>query len=298
MVSYDLALGHPGTGDRPLRAVTTVDARVTADLDRLNPDFAHGIVHAVEADGGPAAFTTAGEDLAITPEDAPGEGERTRITVRHSSDPVAAGDREGGWVRTADGLVMANQADAAHLVFPCNDPLRQGGVHLPDHRPRRPHGRRRRAAGRCRPPEGDHHVDLPDPASHGHRARPGVHLTGFLDPWLHGATTPPMPGHPEWTSTAPAATPAGRASPRTVRVRPCVDRTRGGNNTMARRAVPCDHRRVRAARDTGISRGTRTLRTVTERSHGQVPPAGSGARRATEAPHRRRRRFLIYVRTQ
>ncbi|GAA2533761.1 MULTISPECIES: M1 family metallopeptidase [Streptomyces] len=121
VVSYDLALGYSGANDRPLRAVTTIDARMTADLDRLNLDFAHGTVHSVEVDGDPAAFAAAGEDLVITPEDALDKGERTRITVRHTSDPVAAEGREGGWVRTADGLVMANQADAAHLVFPCND---------------------------------------------------------------------------------------------------------------------------------------------------------------------------------
>ncbi len=49
------------------------------------------------------------------------EGSWTRITVRHTSDPVSAEDQDGGWVRTADGLAMANQADVAHLVFPCND---------------------------------------------------------------------------------------------------------------------------------------------------------------------------------
>lgn len=57
----------------------------------------------------------------MTPEDALDEGDWTRITVRHSSDPVYSDDRQGGWVRTADGLAMANQADVAHLVFPCND---------------------------------------------------------------------------------------------------------------------------------------------------------------------------------
>ncbi|CAM5281947.1 Aminopeptidase N OS=Streptomyces griseomycini OX=66895 GN=FHS37_002457 PE=3 SV=1 [Streptomyces griseomycini] len=121
VVSYDLALGYSGANDQPLRAVTTIDARMTADLERLNLDFARGTVHSVEVDGAPAAFAGAGEDLVITPEDPLDAGERTRITVWHTSDPVAAGDREGGWVRTADGLVMANQADAAHLVFPCND---------------------------------------------------------------------------------------------------------------------------------------------------------------------------------
>ncbi|GGV85757.1 zinc metalloprotease [Streptomyces griseoloalbus] len=120
VLAYDLALGHSGRNDQPLQAVTTIDARITADLERINLDFAHGTVRSVEVDGDPATFTSAGEDLVITPEDDLDEGERTRITVRHTSDPVA-GDREGGWVRTADGLAMANQADAAHLVFPCND---------------------------------------------------------------------------------------------------------------------------------------------------------------------------------
>ncbi|MFB9347591.1 M1 family metallopeptidase [Streptomyces heliomycini] len=121
VLAYDIALDYPGRNDRPLEAVTTIDARLTADLDRINLDFAHGEVRSVEVDGGPAGFAAAGEDLVITPADGLDKGERTRITVRHTSDPVAAGDREGGWVRTADGLVLANQADAAHLVFPCND---------------------------------------------------------------------------------------------------------------------------------------------------------------------------------
>jgi aminopeptidase N len=30
-------------------------------------------------------------------------------------------------------------------------------------------------------------------------------LTKFLTDWLYGTTTPPMPGHPDWTATPPAA---------------------------------------------------------------------------------------------
>ncbi|WGD40379.1 M1 family metallopeptidase [Streptomyces cathayae] len=121
VASYDLALSYPGTNDKALQATTTIVARLTADLDRINLDFAHGTVRSVEVDGAPAAFTTAGEDLVITPEGGLDAGERTRVTVRHTSDPAPAEGRDGGWVRTADGLAMANQADAAHLVFPCND---------------------------------------------------------------------------------------------------------------------------------------------------------------------------------
>ncbi|MFI1836248.1 M1 family metallopeptidase [Streptomyces olivaceoviridis] len=121
VASYDLSLTYPGTNDKPLQAVTTIDAWTTDDLERLNLDFAHGTVRSVEVDGRPADFTSAGDDLVVTPEHPLAEGSLTRITVRHTSDPVYGKDQQGGWVRTSDGLAMANQADAAHLVFPCND---------------------------------------------------------------------------------------------------------------------------------------------------------------------------------
>ncbi|GAB2720367.1 M1 family metallopeptidase [Streptomyces bullii] len=121
VAAYDLAFRYPGANTEPLQAVTTIDAWTTADLDRVNLDFAHGTVHSVQVDGRPAAFADAGEDLVITPEEPVSRGNWMRITVWHTSDPASPKGREGGWVRTADGLAMANQADAAHLVFPCND---------------------------------------------------------------------------------------------------------------------------------------------------------------------------------
>ncbi|GLP63429.1 zinc metalloprotease [Streptomyces sp. TUS-ST3] len=121
VASYDLSFTYPGNNSKPLTAVTTIDAWTTTELDRVNLDFAHGEVQSAEVDGRPAAFTGAGEDLVITPDEPLPAGSWMRITVRHTSDPVSAAERDGGWVRTADGLAMANQADAAHLVFPCND---------------------------------------------------------------------------------------------------------------------------------------------------------------------------------
>ncbi|BCY07033.1 M1 family metallopeptidase [Actinoplanes sp. L3-i22] len=35
-------------------------------------------------------------------------------------------------------------------------------------------------------------------------------LSGFLNDWLYGTTTPPMPGHPDWTVTAPPAAAAAK----------------------------------------------------------------------------------------
>ncbi|GGL04832.1 M1 family metallopeptidase [Mangrovihabitans endophyticus] len=37
-------------------------------------------------------------------------------------------------------------------------------------------------------------------------------LRSFLRAWLYGSTTPPMPGHPDWTVTAPAPAPAPAAA--------------------------------------------------------------------------------------
>ncbi|MFI0962417.1 M1 family metallopeptidase [Streptomyces sp. NPDC021080] len=119
--SYDLHFTYPGSNDKPLTAVTTIDAVTTEALDRINLDFAHGSVRSVEVDGAPARFTEAGEDLVVTPAEPLFAGSPLRITVRHTSDPVSAKGQDGGWVRTKDGLAMAGQADAAHLVYPCND---------------------------------------------------------------------------------------------------------------------------------------------------------------------------------
>ncbi|MFV8187424.1 MULTISPECIES: M1 family metallopeptidase [unclassified Streptomyces] len=119
--SYDLSFRYAGSNSKPLQAVTTISARTTESLDHLNLDFAHGKVESVTVDGRPATFAGAGEDLVVTPATPLPAGSWTRITVRHTSDPVPAKGQDGGWVQTSDGLAMANQADAGHLVFPCND---------------------------------------------------------------------------------------------------------------------------------------------------------------------------------
>ncbi|MGW4029409.1 M1 family metallopeptidase [Streptomyces sp. NPDC004838] len=120
VIAYDIAFRYHGSNTTPLDAVTTIDARMTERLERINLDFTHGTVGAVEVNGIPAEFATAGEDLVVRPFTALPVGARARIRVEHTSDPRGA-IAEGGWVRTGDGLAMANQADAAHRVFPSND---------------------------------------------------------------------------------------------------------------------------------------------------------------------------------
>ncbi|MGV9311703.1 M1 family metallopeptidase [Streptomyces sp. NPDC003691] len=120
VVAYDIALDYRGVNNEPLDAVTVVDAKITRRLEVLNLDFTHGTVRSVEVNGHPADFATAEEDLVVRPGRPLERDTRARITVRHTSDP--RGPRNaGGWVRTGDGLAMANQADAGHRVFPSND---------------------------------------------------------------------------------------------------------------------------------------------------------------------------------
>ncbi len=116
--AYDIAFDYSGSNREPLRAVTSIDARATESLSRLNLDFARGEVRSVEVNGEPARFRTVGEDLAVTPAEPVADGAPLRMRIAHTSSTRGS---DGGWLRTEDGLAMANQPDAAHRVFPCND---------------------------------------------------------------------------------------------------------------------------------------------------------------------------------
>ncbi|MCX5404193.1 M1 family metallopeptidase [Streptomyces sp. NBC_00335] len=118
VLSYDLSFAYKDNST-PLDAVTVIDARSLARLETVNLDFTHGKVASAEVNGEPATFASFGEDLVLTPARPVEPDLPLHITVRHTSDPRGRGD--GGWVVTDDGLAMANQADAAHRVFPCND---------------------------------------------------------------------------------------------------------------------------------------------------------------------------------
>ncbi|MGW0547954.1 M1 family metallopeptidase [Streptomyces altiplanensis] len=121
VLAYDISFTYRGDNRKPLDAVTKIDATATQRLDRINLDFAYGTVGSVEVNGERATFATAEEDLVVTPAEPVLRGRPMRIVVRHTSDPDPKGREDSGWVRTRDGLAMANQADAAHRVFPCND---------------------------------------------------------------------------------------------------------------------------------------------------------------------------------
>lgn len=117
--AYDIAFDYSGDNKKPLTARTRIDAQVTTgNMRHVNLDFAGGDVRSVEVNGLPAQHARVGEDLVITPRTPLPRGSWLHIEVHHTSDPTT---KNGGWVRTKDGLAMANQADAAHRVFPSND---------------------------------------------------------------------------------------------------------------------------------------------------------------------------------
>ncbi|MEV6651564.1 M1 family metallopeptidase [Streptomyces sp. NPDC051219] len=119
VLAYDIAFTYGGNNTKPLDAVTKIDAVATDKLQQINLDFADGTVRGVAVNGLAAGFAGAGEDVVVTPVHPLAEGMPFSITVRHTSEPKGTAD--GGWVRTEDGLAMANQADAGHRVFPSND---------------------------------------------------------------------------------------------------------------------------------------------------------------------------------
>ncbi|MEU4213480.1 M1 family metallopeptidase [Streptomyces sp. NPDC026206] len=118
IATYDISFDYRAN-NQPLDTVTRIVARAGAKLDRFNLDFTHGTVSSVEVNGVAAPFAPAGEDVVVTPAHTLTSGTLFTVTVHHTSDPRSEG--EGGWVATGDGLVMANQADAGHRVFPGSD---------------------------------------------------------------------------------------------------------------------------------------------------------------------------------
>ncbi|WP_431783385.1 M1 family metallopeptidase [Streptomyces chumphonensis] len=121
VLRYAVDLRYSGDNTRPLEAGTRITARVTGErMERLNLDFANGTVREARIDGERVPWTSVGEDIVLTPGRELKRGDVVRIDVRHTSP--TSGARPSGWIRTErDGLVMANQADAAHRVFPAND---------------------------------------------------------------------------------------------------------------------------------------------------------------------------------
>jgi aminopeptidase N len=120
---YDIAL-DVAPGDPSLRAVVTIDAVATADLDTFNLDLAGLEVDSVTVLGQPAPYRRVGAELVIDPAPvlAKDAAFTTVITYHGVPQPVPDADLGSiGWLHAGAVTFVASEPNAAHTWFPSND---------------------------------------------------------------------------------------------------------------------------------------------------------------------------------
>ena len=120
---YDLDLNYRVETNQ-LRAVATISAIATMDLDRFSLDFAGLSVEKLTVDGDrPRKSNQAARKIIVTPVERIPAGDRFEIVVRYggSPHPVRSPWGDVGWEELADGVIVASQPSGAASWFPCND---------------------------------------------------------------------------------------------------------------------------------------------------------------------------------
>ncbi|MEU0335523.1 M1 family metallopeptidase [Streptomyces sp. NPDC006193] len=122
---YDLSVAYdPGTGR--LDGRTTLTARATRTLSSFDLDLQRLRITRVEVDGRRAAFTRDGDEVTVTPRRELRAGRRFTVTVTYGGTPRPLGGpivfgSEYGWMKTADGVFVACEPNAASTWFPSSD---------------------------------------------------------------------------------------------------------------------------------------------------------------------------------
>ncbi|MFF8729597.1 M1 family metallopeptidase [Streptomyces sp. NPDC015171] len=122
---YDLDVAYaPGTGR--LDGRTTLTARATRNLSSFDLDLQQLEVTRVEVDGRPARFTRDGDEITVTPRRDLRAGRDFTVTVTYGGIPQALGGpivfgSQYGWMKTADGVFVACEPNAASTWFPSSD---------------------------------------------------------------------------------------------------------------------------------------------------------------------------------
>ncbi|MYW63669.1 M1 family peptidase [Streptomyces sp. SID8379] len=118
-VAYD-----PGT-DR-LDGRTTLTARATQSLSSFDLDLQKLTVAGVEVNGRRAQFTRTGDEIVVTPHRSIHKGDTFTTTVTYDgvpeplTGPIVFGS-DYGWMKTADGVFVACEPNAASTWFPSSD---------------------------------------------------------------------------------------------------------------------------------------------------------------------------------
>ncbi|MFF0831465.1 MULTISPECIES: M1 family metallopeptidase [unclassified Streptomyces] len=122
---YDLDVAYaPGTGR--LDGRTTLRARATQNLSSFDLDLQRLEITRVEVDGSRARFTRDGDEVTVTPRHALREGREFTVSVTYGGVPEPLGGpiifgSEYGWMKTADGVFVACEPNAASTWFPSSD---------------------------------------------------------------------------------------------------------------------------------------------------------------------------------
>ncbi|MGW5368033.1 M1 family metallopeptidase [Streptomyces sp. NPDC004009] len=122
---YDLDIAYaPGTGR--LDGRTTLRARATQNLSSFDLDLQRLEITRVEVDGSRAGFTRDGDEVTVTPRRTLREGREFTVSVTYGGVPEPLGGpiifgSEYGWMKTADGVFVACEPNAASTWFPSSD---------------------------------------------------------------------------------------------------------------------------------------------------------------------------------
>ncbi|MGW7523075.1 M1 family metallopeptidase [Streptomyces sp. NPDC054783] len=122
---YDLDVAYAPDAGR-LDGRTTLTARATQNLSSFDLDLQQLDVSRVEVDGRRAEFTRTGDELVITPRHSLARGRTFRVSVTYGGTPQPLGGpivfgSKYGWMKTADGVFVACEPNAASTWFPSSD---------------------------------------------------------------------------------------------------------------------------------------------------------------------------------
>ncbi len=121
---YDLAIRY-GPGTNHLRGVATIAAQTTQTLSCFSLDLVGLTVHAITVNGGPATWSRTRHELMITPAVPLASGADLSVVVTYDGFPkgfvIPSLGAVSGFIRTADGVIVAGEPQAATAWFPVND---------------------------------------------------------------------------------------------------------------------------------------------------------------------------------
>src|SRR6266542_606264 len=121
---YDLAIRY-GPGTNHLRGVATITALTTQNLSCFSLDLVGLTVHAITVNGDAATWSRTHHELMITPAAPLATAADLTVVVTYEGFPkgflIPSIDAVSGFIRTADGAIVAGEPEAATAWFPVND---------------------------------------------------------------------------------------------------------------------------------------------------------------------------------